>query len=101
MAVAVYIYASHTNVRPRPYITWRGEYVGLVKDPRSRDLEFRPPSTLGEEEFGHWAFYWHVRNLRELEDHEQIPTSDFVGWGKNRTFIHGFIPEGPTLVEPL
>lgn len=99
LAVDVYIYASHTNRMPKLEVSWQGRYVGTVENPRADDLQFRPPSTLGEEGLGYWALHWHVEELRELLSPERIPTADLTGWDKKKPYGRGFAPEGPLLIE--
>ena len=105
--VDVYIYASHAPGRPSFKVSWKGIYLGHVEGihgAHPQGMLFRPPSTAQYEDdnFGHWAVFWEVAQLRKLAPEEHIPTGRFYGWDKRRLYEKNFIPEGPILVhQPL
>lgn len=99
LPVDVYIYASHAEGRPKFEVSWHGAYVGVVENPRASDLDYRPPSTLGEENLGYWALYWHVQNLRQVPSEERIPIRELIPLGKTKPYGRGFAPEHPILIE--
>jgi len=104
LSVDVYIYASGAGPQEVRAATWRAVYVGHVESvggAHPEGMRFRPPSTCQNESdnYGHWAVFWEVRELRRLPESEFIATRQFTGHGKRRTYRDNFAPEGPLLVE--
>jgi hypothetical protein len=101
--VPVLIYASHEDVPAKEsfIIRWAGWYLGSEETPNGRHsagMTHRPPTT-GQYETdnqGHWAVFWHVRDLIELPPAQRLPISAVQtikgGWRKNAP------PRGPELV---
>lgn len=101
--VPVLIYASHEDDNPALSfrIRWGGWYIGSEESGDGRHslgMEHRPPTTAKYESDnrGHWAVFWHVRDLFELPQDQQMPISALQtfkgGWRKDAP------PRGPELV---
>lgn len=103
MGAPVLIYASLAEGSARPVVSWSGVFGqyqeagqgGLV--PR-RWERFRP-ATMGpqDEEGGHFAGYFTVRELSELET--PISIADLRLWASDRLPDRGFVPHGSTIVS--
>ena len=101
--VDVYIYASGDLGAGKVEVSWRGRYIGHVEGKNGAHpdgLRFRPPSTIKNpaDNKGHWAVFWEIDQLNQLEPNERIPTSVFNGYKSHKRYAKNFIPEGPVLV---
>lgn len=101
-----YIYASSRTPAATPRVTWAATYLRQVESRSGAHpsaMKYRPPSTAKypADNFGHWAIFWEVTDLRKLEKSEQISINLFRGLGKNQNYKKNFRPEGPFIVEPL
>ena len=102
--VPVLIYPSYqvAGVRPSFKVSWVGNYIGSEESgngQHSSGLLHRPPSTFkySTDNNGHWAVFWHVQGLKELEPVHQINISDIMTIaGKYRK---GAPPRGPEMIE--
>ncbi len=83
-------------------IAWCGLYVGSSDSKGGAHIAgmtHRPSSTekYAGDNKGHWAVFWHVRDLRRIEQAQQLPISALQtvkgGWRKNAP------PRGPELVQ--
>lgn len=101
--VPVLIYPSHEDmaVKVSFIVSWIGWYIGCEESGsgrHSKGLSHRPPTTgqYGSDNQGHWAVFWHVRELRELSPDQRLPISAIQtvkgGWRKSAP------PRGPELV---
>lgn len=101
--VPVLIYPSHEDVAAKVsfIVSWTGWYIGCEESGNgrhSKGMTHRPPTTgqYGLDNQGHWAVFWHVRDLRELPPEQQLPISAIQmikgGWRKSAP------PRGPELV---
>jgi len=96
--VDVFICATHNAERPALQASWKARYIGIVSSnagahPNRRQL--RPPTCVDEK----WTFYWEVDELEELQSREWIPTGNFVGYGRKKSYPANFIPEGPIVIK--
>ena len=104
-AVRVWIYASHNADQPRPVsATWAAYYVRSVDSiggahPDSE--HFRSPLARTEDGLGHWAIYWHVEGLRQLDAAEYRPVSRMRGVDQRKPYARPFEPEGPILIDGM
>jgi hypothetical protein len=85
-------------------VSWHARYVGHVESiggAHPDGIRYRPPSTskYADDNAGHWAVFWEVEGLRELEADERIQIKDLRGLDKAKAYVPGFIPEGPLLIE--
>lgn len=104
LPVEVFIYASHDPQARRLAVSWKGLYVGHVESDNGahpKGMKFRPPSTgkYVEDNFGYWAVFWEVENLNRLEEDYNIPTGQFWGLEKHKSYGKNFVPEGPILIR--
>ncbi|MBB4095523.1 hypothetical protein [Brucella pecoris] len=101
--VPVLIYPSHEDVPAKDsfIVSWVGWYVGSEESgngKHSQGMAHRPPTTgqYASDNRGHWAVFWHVRDLRELPAAQRLPISAIQtvkgGWRKSAP------PRGPELV---
>jgi hypothetical protein len=101
--VPVLIYPSHedTPVKNSFIVSWFGWYFGHVASKGGAHpdgLTHRPQSTVQYplDNAGHWAAFWHVRDLRELPLEKRITIGKIGtvkgGWRKDAP------PRGPELV---
>ncbi|NSY16305.1 hypothetical protein [Neorhizobium sp. AL 9.2.2] len=104
--VDVYIYASASAKFGLPKVRWIAQYNVHVEaqgggHPDGR--RFRPESTFkyGTDNQGFWAVFWEVSELRELSKQEAIAIDKFRGFRSRKSFVSGFIPEGPLLIERI
>lgn len=101
--VNVYIYASGDPSSEKFEASWYGRYIGHVQGKNGthpEEMIFRPSSTAkypGDNK-GHWAVFWELDELRELEPHERIPTGAFTGYKTDKHYKKNFVPKGPLLV---
>jgi hypothetical protein len=84
--VDVYIYASVDPTADRLEASWYARYTGHVEGKNGAHpdgMRFRPPSTAinPSDNKGHWAIFWEVDSLLELEPEKRIPTGQFIGYG--------------------
>lgn len=101
--VEVLIYASHANSDGPVMVTWRAEYIGHINGKygaHPEGMKFRPPSTAehASDNFGHWAVFWEVQNLRELPIADRKSIKDL----QNRAGVYyksSFVPEGPVIIS--
>jgi hypothetical protein len=102
-SVPVLIYPSHEDVPAKDsfVISWLGSYIGSEESSsgkHSENLNHRPPTTkkYASDNQGHWAVFWHVRDLRKLPAAQRLPIAAIQtvkgGWRKNAP------PRGPELV---
>ena len=61
-------------------------------------MKYRPQSTVHDTK-GHWALYYEVADLSEIEPSQRLKISTFFAYGKPRPYGRTFVPEGPLLVE--
>lgn len=101
--VAVLIYPSHEDVPAKDsfVVSWFGWYAGSEETKtgrHSKGMKHRPPTTgsYPTDNLGHWAAYWHVRDLRELPQEKRLSIGKIAsvagGWRKDKP------PRGPELV---
>jgi len=101
--VPVLIYPSHEDVLAKDsfVVCWAGWYVGCEESSNgkhSKGMTHRPPTTgqYPSDNQGHWAVFWHVRDLHELPAAQRLPISVIQtvkgGWRKSAP------PRGPELV---
>ena len=101
--VLALIYPSHEDVPTKGsfVVCWAGWYVGCEESANgkhSQRMNHRPPTTgqYKSDNRGHWAVFWHVRDLRELPPSQRLPISAILtikgGWRKSAP------PRGPELV---
>lgn len=101
--VPVLIYPSHEDVPAKNsfIVSWTGWYIGCEESgsgKHSQGMIHRPPTTgqYTSDNQGHWAVFWHVRDLSELPSSQRLPISAIQtvkgGWRK------GAPPRGPELV---
>jgi hypothetical protein len=103
LLVDTYIYASQSPGRPSFKVSWHAVYLGHVESingAHPKGMIFRPPSTGNYEDdnFGHWAVFWEVAQLKKIPQQEQIFTGSFYGLNKRKRYKANFIPEGPILI---
>ncbi|MBX4863814.1 hypothetical protein HJA86_28450 [Rhizobium bangladeshense] len=102
-AVPVLIYPSHEDVPVKDsfIVSWFGLYVGAQESGNGTHplgMKHRPPTTgqYGADNKGHWAVFWHVKDLAELTHSQKMPISALQtvkgGWRKDKP------PRGPELV---
>lgn len=102
-AVPVLIYPSHEDVAVKDsfIVSWSGLYVGAQETGNGAHplgMKHRPPTTgqYGADNKGHWAVFWHVKDLIELPHSQRLPISAVQtvkgGWRKDKP------PRGPELV---
>ncbi|MBA1149057.1 hypothetical protein H0Z60_18560 [Ectothiorhodospiraceae bacterium WFHF3C12] len=101
--VDVLIYASHANADGPAKVAWRAEYIGYVEGRHGAHPEgmmYRPPSTAehSSDNFGHWAVFWEVKNLRELAPAETIAVRELQNL-TGKYYKPSFVPEGPIIVQ--
>jgi len=101
--VNVYIYASGDPTSDKLEVSWLGRYIGHVEGKfgaHPEGMRFRPPSTAKypSDNKGHWAVFWELDQLRELQTHERIPTGAFTGYKTGKQYKNNFVPEGPIIV---
>lgn len=106
MPCDVYIYPSHTTRFGAPKVRWLATYVQHVESIGGRHpdrMKYRPESTsvYNSDNKGHWAIFWEVTDLRQLESGEALPMTRFQGVDKKKKYLSTFVPEGPLLVEPI
>jgi hypothetical protein len=102
LAVAVYIYASHTDNPIGCQVSWRAKYIGFVRSedvPREYEELYRPPTTRNyrDDNRTFWPIFWEVVDLQPLAT--PIPIHQFTGKGRKRSYQKNFVPEGPLLIE--
>ena len=101
--VTVLTYTSNDEVPAKDIfiVSWVGWYVGCEESgngKHSKGMTHRPPTTgqYTSDNQGHWAVFWHVRDLRELPAAQRLPISAIQtvkgGWRKSAP------PRGPELV---
>jgi hypothetical protein len=101
--VPTLIYPSHEDdaVKLTFRVCWYGLYVGHVDGKNGQHplgMAHRPPTTAQypSDNLGHWAAFWHVKDLRELPKSKHIAIGKIGtikgGWRKNAP------PRGPELV---
>lgn len=101
--VPVLIYPSHEDADAKVsfIVSWTGIYVGSEETQNgshSLGMKHRPSTTAqyATDNNGHWAVFWHVKDLTELPRDQLRPISDFQtikgGWRKDKP------PRGPELV---
>jgi len=102
LPVLIYPSASQNPESLKYKVSWIGTYAGFVNSRMGRHpdgMKFRPPSTKKYplDNSGHWAIFWHVKDLKTLQVNQQRFISDFGkvkgGWRKNAP------PRGPELVS--
>lgn len=101
--VDVYIYASGDLGSAKIEVSWRGRYIGHVEGKNGAHpdgLRFRPPSTAKNptDNKGHWAVFWELDQLNQLEPSERIPTGAFIGHKSGKLCAKNFVPGGPVIV---
>ena len=106
MDVDVYIYASESSKPGPPKVLWRASYLGHVESRNGAHpdgMTYRPQSTRenAQDNRGHWAIFWEIDGLQELQKDEAIPMNLFRGLSSGKPFVSSFVPHGPTLVEEL
>ncbi|MBI5949983.1 MAG: hypothetical protein HY875_17745 [Chloroflexi bacterium] len=104
MPVPVLFYPSFDYESPGKLsyeATWAGWYVDSVESrggAHPDGMRHRPPSTAKyrDDNEGHWAVFWHVRDLTRLE--QSIPITKLRGHAKG-TWRKNSAPRGPELIE--
>lgn len=99
LPVDVYIYASHGD-DPRTLASWHARYIRHVESSGGAypaDKRYRPPSTASDS--NDYAIFWEVEDLQLLPDHDRLNLAGLTGFGKKKAYGHGFVPEGPLLIE--
>lgn len=101
--VDVFIYASGDPAAIRLEAAWHAIYIGHVEGKNGAHpagMQFRPPSTgkYPTDNKGHWAIFWEVEHLRELQPDERISIELFMGYRSSKSYKKNFVPEGPLLV---
>lgn len=101
-----YIYASSRTPSATPQVTWTATYLRQVESRSGAHpsaMKYRPQSTAKypADNFGHWAIFWEVTDLRKLEKSEYIPIGSLRGLGKSQNYKKIFRPEGPLIIEPV
>lgn len=102
-AVPLLIYPSHEDdpAKTSFQVSWIGWYIGSEETNNGRHslgMTHRPPTTgqYAADNKGHWAVFWHVRDLTPLASADRFPISKVQtikgGWRKNAP------PRGPELV---
>ena len=84
-------------------VTWRAEYIGHVEGKfgaHPEGMKFRPPSTAehASDNFGHWAVFWEVQNLREIPMDEIVTIQDIQSRA-GTYYKPSFVPEGPVIIQ--
>lgn len=102
------IYASWPDTHPPgpPRASWTATYLRTVEarsDGSPPQGIFRPDSTekYPGDKKGHWAVYWEVADIRQLEDEERILISSLRGRNATKNYLKTFRPERPLLIEAL
>lgn len=102
--VPVLIYPSHENDPGRLTfnVAWIGCYVGHVRSiggAHPEGMRYRPPSTGANpsDNIGHWAIFWHVKNLRELPEANRCTISSLESYGTGY-WRKSHPPRGPEIV---
>ena len=101
--VPVLIYPSHEDDQAKvtSMVSWIGWYIGSEETHNGRHslgMDHRPPTTgqYAADNKGHWAVFWHVRQLLPLSAKDRFAISKLQttkgGWRKNAP------PRGPELV---
>ena len=94
----VLIYASHNPSHVGAVVTWVARYADYVESRGgahpARD-RYRPPSCHDEDRTGHWAGFYEVESLRQLDDPIPITT---LRNPQGKPFKANFVPEGPTVI---
>lgn len=101
----VLIYASHSELRAGPTVTWIATYAGHVESRGGAHPDgdrYRPSSATGSGEDGaaFWAVFWEVNDLRRLPSDEHIPIRSLRD-RRGRRYGRDFVPEGPILLGGL
>jgi len=101
--VPVLIYPSHEDVPAKDsfVVSWEGRYVGCEESGNCKHSTgmTQSPQTTGQytsDNHGHWAVFWHVRDLCKLTAAQRLPISTIQtvkgGYRKSTP------PRGPELV---
>lgn len=101
--VVAYLYASHASQNVGPKVTWEALYVEHVDAPNGAypgSLKYRPESATKHpaDVAGHWAVYWHLADLRQLNGPDWLDIADLRRYRTMKPFGQGFVPEGPIIV---
>lgn len=101
--VEVYIYASGDSGSTKTEASWRGRYIGHIEGKNGAHPDgtrFRPPSTTKNpaDNKGHWAVFWELDQLKQLEPGGRIPTGAFIGHKSGKKYAKNFVPKGPVIV---
>lgn len=105
-SVNVYIYASDSPNSEELEVSWIGRYIGHVESKNGTHpdgMRFRPPSTAKNpgDNKGHWAVFWELDELRELEPSECKPTGAFTGYKSKKQYKKNVVPRGPLLINQV
>src|SRR3712207_1530410 len=70
-----------------PQVSWRATYLAYIKakgGAHPEGMRYRPPTTAKypNDNKGHWALFWEVRDLEELPASERLPIANRQGLGK-------------------
>ena len=97
------IYASHDqDAKGTPKVSWVGWYIDRKESNNGRHprgMEHRPPTTTknATDNRGHWAVFWHVRQLEPLAAGDCLRISElYTLKGARRKPA---APRGPELVD--
>ena len=101
--VETYIYASGDKSFESFEVSWYGRYIGHVEGNNGAHPDgmlFRPASTTKDprDNKGHWAVFWELDQLRQLQPHERISTGEFHGFESGKKYKKHFTPQGPIIV---
>lgn len=97
--VPVLIYPSYDD-DPNFEIRWVGwyvDYVDSVGGAHPYGMKHRPPTTAAYANDTTWAVYWHVEELRRLDETEYRPISSLESY-KTGLWRKGQAPRGPEIV---
>ena len=102
--VPVLIYPSHEDVEVKFTfgIAWTAWYIGHVDSARGAHpagMKHRPPTTAAHpaDNSGHWAVFWHVRDLARLRG-KPVPISSLESYKRPGFWRMNAPPIGPEVV---
>lgn len=103
LAVEAYLYASRSQKLGPPKVRWHGIYIGHVevRGGAHPDGAKYIPESANSDRRDHWAVFWEVTGLSQLEKSECVPMNHFVGLKTRAKYKSSFVPERPLLVEAL
>lgn len=103
--VPVLIYPSHEDIEGKLtfMVAWTGWYIGHVASKMGAHpagMKHRPPSTAAypADNSGHWAVFWHVRDLAPLPSDRVVRISSLESYKKPGFWRMNAPPLGPEVV---